>query len=275
VGNFVAGKHDNGDGAALAYYFAKGGKWCIDDCAELSTQFAIVAGAFSSVPESQSVWAKPCGTDRAACKRMVAPALVALEIERTRQLAEAERVKARKEADAIAAVAREKAQKEAAVLAEQKRIADEKQRVIDDRNRFLATASAAQLSVDADDLETKKDFVQAAVVYGIVVKRFPDSPYASQAMIRRAAMRDKRDQQEADAKKAAADAEIRREDMAARKAEADARAAQTLALANAQAASQSNSGGTVVGSVASSVACHACGQLPFPADAACRAVSCK
>lgn len=264
LGNFVAGKRE-GDGAGLAYYYGPKTKWCIEECVNSSPQFAIVAGTFSTTSEKQSVTVTPCGIDRSKCKKMVAPALAALEQERVHRLAEAEREKARLAAEEE----REKTRIAAAEVAEQKRIAAARQALLD-------SGTASQVYVYADKLETLRDYVQAAEVYSIVVARFPDSNYAAQSMGRLAAMRDKRDQQEAEEKRAAEAAEIRRNDAIVRQQEAEAR--KTEAAANAQAAATqaaAQNGGSIGGKVASSVACMACDRLSWPANTACRLAACN
>lgn len=259
VGRFSSNGRE-GDGAALARYYKQDGRWCIDDCTDDSAQYAVVSGTFAPDSASQSLSVKPCGTDRNKCMRSLAPTVAALEKERARKLADIEREKARQIAD----VEREKARKEAAIIAE-------KQRVIDDRKRFLATGGPAQLYMDADRLETNKDFVQATEVYRIVVSRFPQSHFAASAMTRLGAMRDKRDQQEAEEKRVAADAAARESERALRREEIAAQRAN----AEANRVAAQNSQPSMGGKIARSVACVACDQMDGFAKMACKAAACN
>lgn len=226
-GNYYMGKFDtefHGDGAGLAYYYAATSSWCIVDCNQISPQFAVVSGSFVR-GRGDSLTVVPCGTNQQKCKAMVAPAYAAIGIERARKLAEAEREKHRLAEEAE----KERARKEAALLAEQKRKEDE-------RLAFLNTGTASQVYMLADKLETDKDFLHATEAYRVVVTRFPESAFSASAMARLGAMRDKRDQQEAEQRKAAIEAEQRRNDEALRKQEAEAQKAERKAERDAEAA---------------------------------------
>ena len=274
IGNFVNGKA-SGDGVATAFFYEQDGKWCINNCTETSTKFAIVAGEFpASDSNSSSVVVTQCNTDQIKCQTLLAPALLAFQKERARKLELAEKERARLAAEAE----REQAKKDAAILAEKKRLADLRQRFLHE------TGTAAQLYMDADQLESSKDFIRASEVYRIVVTRFPESSFSAAAMTRLGAMRDKRDQQEADAKrlaaeekKSAADAEargneaqLRKEDIAARKAEAEARRSEAAAAAASAQNNRNNGGG-----VGRSLACIACDQLEGFAKTACKMGACN
>lgn len=234
-GNFYMGFHTvgerRGDGAALAFYYPDNKNWCINNCSQSSAQYAVVSGDFSS-PYNLTV--TPCGTEQAKCRNMVQPAYAAIGAERARKLAEAEKEKKRLAEEAE----RERKRKEAALLAEQKRKEAE-------RLALLQTGTASQVYIHADKLENDKNYAEAAEAYRIVVERFPESGFAASAMTRLGVMRDKREQQEAEAKKAAQEAEYRRLDeelrqkeAAARQAEREAEAAQRQEAANQTARQQ-------------------------------------
>lgn len=221
-GNFIAGQR-NGDGAGVAFYHGSADNWCIDNCSQTSPQFAVVSGGFVN-GNAEAVTVTPCGTSQAKCKTMLAPALAAIAKERARKLAEAQRERERLAAEAEKARQR----KEAALLAEQ-------QRKEEARLAFLNTGTASQVYMHADKLETERDYVQASEAYRTVVTRFPESSFTAASMTRLGAMRDKRDQQEAEQKRLAHEAEQRRNDDIRRQNEA---AAQQAQIAQQQAQQQ-------------------------------------
>ncbi|HUX91287.1 MAG TPA: hypothetical protein VMV48_11435 [Gallionellaceae bacterium] len=237
MGNFANGQQ-NGEGAGVAYFYDSGSGWCFERCSQTSEKFAIVAGDFSN-PDKLNV--TPCGADQAKCKTRLAAILAALEKDRARRLAEAEREKARLAAEAE----KEKARKEAALLAEQKRkeaeILAEKNRKEAARLALLHTGTPSQVYMHADQLESDKDYIQASEAYRIVVSRFPESSFAAAAMTRLGVMRDKRDQQEAEQRRLALEAEQhskeeqqRKQDAAERKADRDAQSAHLEAMSQQQ-----------------------------------------
>ncbi len=212
-GSFSSGKR-NGDGAAVAFYYPDSKTWCLDNCAQDSLQFALVAGSFRD-DNADQVTVTPCGSSREKCRAMVEPALAAIASDRAKRLAAAEAEKKRLAAEAEA----EKKRKEAAILAEQKRKEAERQ-------ALLNQGTAAQVYTYADELESAKDYSQASEVYRIVVKRFPDSPFAASAMGRLGAIRDKRDQMEAEQRRMAHEEELRKADDLRRQQEAEQRQAE-------------------------------------------------
>jgi len=224
-GNFTAGQR-HGDGAAVAYYHGDASNWCIDNCSQTSPQFAVVSGNFVS-GNAETVTAAPCGTSQDKCKAMLAPALAAIVKERARILAEAQRERERLAAEAEKARQR----KEAALLAEQ-------QRKEEARLALLNTGTASQVYMHADKLESERDYVQASEAYRIVVSRFPESSFAAASMTRLGAMRDKRDQQEAEQRRLALEAEQRRNDEAKRQSEAAERQAERETAAAQRQADQ-------------------------------------
>jgi hypothetical protein len=242
-GNFIAGQR-HGDGAAVAYYHGAADNWCIDNCSQTSAQFAIVSGGFVN-GNAESVTAAPCGTSQDKCKNMLAPTLAVIAKERARKLALAQRERERlaaedqRERERLAAEAEKARQrKEAALLAAQ-------QRKEEARLALLNTGTASQVYMHADKLEAESDYVQASEAYRIVVSRFPESSFAAASMTRLGAMRDKRDQQAAEQKRLALEAEQRKNEeakrqsaAAERQAEREAAAAQRLADQNAAANQQ-------------------------------------
>ena len=224
-GNFIAGQR-NGDGAGVAFYHGAADNWCIDNCSQTSPQFAVTSGNFVN-GNAEAVTVAPCGTSQAKCKTMLAPALAAIAKERARKLAEAQRERERLAAEAEKARQR----KEAALLAEQ-------QRKEEARLAFLNTGTASQVFMHADKLETERDYVQASEAYRTVVTRFPESSFAAASMTRLGVMRDKRDQQEAEQKRLALEAEQRRNDEARRQSEATERQAERETAAAQRQADQ-------------------------------------
>lgn len=275
-GNMYIGEFENGerrgDGAAVAFFYESEGKWCIENCSTISSEFAIVSGEFPATPESQSVKVKQCGSDQIKCQTLVNAALLEYQKEQAKKLADEEHERALKAAEAE----KEKARKEAAALAEKKHLADM-------RHKFLyETGTDAQIYMDADQLEASKDYIQASDVYRIVVTRFPDSKFAVAAMTRLGAMRDKLDRQAAEEKRQALEdkrlaseaearnkeTQLRKEDIEARKAEAEARKSEAAAT-RAAVQNNQNSG------IGRSAACIACDQLDGVPKMICKAGACN
>lgn len=235
LGHFTAGQR-NGDGAAVTFYDSAASSWCLENCSASSSPFAVVSGNFIN-GNAQSPTVIPCGNDRDKCIAMLPTALAAIAKERERKLAAIEAEKKRKEAEAEA----ERKRKEAAILAEQKRKEEE-------RLALLNSGSAAQVFTYADQMESDRDYTKATEAYRIMINRFPESPFAAAAMTRLGAIRDKRDQQEAEQKRLAREEEIRKSDeqrrqqeAATRKAEREAEAAQREADRQAMASQQQKS----------------------------------
>lgn len=240
-GAFANGQPE-GEGTAVALYYEGETEGCLGECPRASNQYTAVAGTFSSFPELKLVARSPCGSDPVECRKKFPEVIAAVALERKRLQAEAERQRAIKlaeqarlaaEAEKLAAEAeKEKARIEAEKRAEQKRIAEAKR-------KKLQEGTAAEVYMYGDSLESEKDYVQASEAYRTVVTRFPESHFAASAMTRLGAMRDKRDQQEAEEKRHAAEErklaieaenrrkeeQLRREELTVRQNEAEARKA--------------------------------------------------
>lgn len=233
-GAFANGQPE-GEGAAVALYYEGEIEGCLGECPRASSQYTVVAGTFSSSPELKLVARSPCGSDPVECRKKFPEVIAAAALERKRLQAEAERQRAielAEQARLAAEAEKERARIEAAKRAEQARIAEAKR-------KKLQEGTAAEVYMYADSLESDKDYIQASEAYRTVVTRFPESHFAASAMTRLGAMRDKRDQQEAEEKRLAAEErrlaieaenrrkeeQLRRDELAVRQTEAEARKA--------------------------------------------------
>ena len=267
-GDFIGGRAQ-GEGGAVIFNYGADEEGCFGVCSRASDQFSVVAGSFSYGQPLKLLVTKPCGTDPVECRKQIPETRAAAAREKQRLLAEAERERARlaaEEARLAAEAAKENARLAAEAEKERARIAAEKHaeqlRIAAAKKKLLETGTAAEVYVYADNMEASKDYIQASEVYRVVVARFPESSFAAAAMTRLGAMRDKKDQQEAEDKRQAAEErkqaieaenhrkeeQLRRDEIASRKAEAEAnKAAAQAAAAQAAAAQQAQTAGQSTG----------------------------